>query len=60
MINKHEMRKGYYKKMQEWKKKQALEKNAKRIDIQKEKALRDYQNIAKADQLQETQCNEER
>ncbi len=53
------MRKSYYEKMQEWKKKQELEKDAKKLDIQKERIIRDYQNIGRTD-FQEPQCDEER
>ncbi len=59
MPNKHKMRKSYYEKMQEWKKKQELEKDAKKLDIQKERIIRDYQNIGRTD-FQEPQCDEER
>lgn len=47
MPNKHNMRKAYYQKMTEWKKKYSKEES-KKIDLSREKAIRNYE-MAKLD-----------
>lgn len=44
MPNKHTMRKTFYEKMEEWKKKYSKEE-AKKIDLSREKAIRNYEMV---------------